>query len=95
MSSEYYEYELTIDKILDSGSRSFPTREIVYRDIRRYSFSSFSQSVKRLVTGLRKLGVKKGDRIGVIDWDTDVYMHLYYAIPMAGAVIHTVNIRYP
>ncbi len=95
MSSEYYEYELTIDKILDSGSRSFPTREIVYRDIRRYTFSSFSQSVKRLVTGLRKLGVKKGDRIGVIDWDTDVYMHSYYAIPMAGAVIHTVNIRYP
>ncbi|WP_164497304.1 hypothetical protein [Saccharolobus solfataricus] len=37
MNSEYYEYQLTIDKILDSGSRSFPDREIVYRDIRRYT----------------------------------------------------------
>jgi len=33
MNSEYYESQLTIDKILDSGSRSFPDREIVYRDI--------------------------------------------------------------
>jgi fatty-acyl-CoA synthase len=95
MSSEYYEYQLTIDKILDSGSRSFPNREIVYRDIRRYTFSSFSDSVKRLMSGLKKLGVKKGYRVGVIDWDTDVYLHTYYAIPMLGSVLHTVNIRYP
>ncbi|QGA68194.1 long-chain fatty acid--CoA ligase [Sulfolobus sp. E11-6] len=95
MNSEYYEYQLTIDKILDSGSRSFPDREIVYRDIRRYTFRSFANSVRRFANGLRKIGVKKGEKIGVIDWDTDVYMHNYYAIPMIGGVLHTVNIRYP
>ncbi|MCY0860092.1 MAG: long-chain fatty acid--CoA ligase [Sulfolobaceae archaeon] len=97
MSSQsyYYEYQLTVDKILDSGSRTFPTQEIVYRDIRRYTFASFSDSVKRLITGLRKLGIKRGERVGVIDWDTDVYLHSYYAIPSIGAVLHTVNIRYP
>ncbi|MEM0363155.1 MAG: long-chain fatty acid--CoA ligase [Sulfolobaceae archaeon] len=95
MDLEYYEYELTIDKILDSAISSFPNREIVYRDLRRYTFSSFGESVRRLITGLKKLGVKKGDRIGVIDWDTDVYFHSYYAIPMMGSVLHTVNIRYP
>jgi len=91
----YFRYELTIEKILESGSRTFPNREIVYRDLRRYSFSSFTDSVKRLVTGLRKLGVKKGDRVAVIDWDTDVYLLSYYAVPMLGATLHTVNIRYP
>ncbi|MEM0016086.1 MAG: AMP-binding protein, partial [Saccharolobus sp.] len=92
MDVEYYEYELTIDKILDSAISSFPNREIVYRDLRRYTFSSFGESVRRLISGLKKLGVKKGDRIGVIDWDTDVYFHSYYAIPMMGSVLHTVNI---
>ncbi|AAY80474.1 long-chain fatty acid--CoA ligase [Sulfolobus acidocaldarius] len=95
MSNEYYEYELTLDKILDTGIRTFPDKEIVYRDIRRYTFSSFSNSVKRLVTGLKKLGVKKGERIGVLDWDTDVYFHTYYGVPLSGAVLHTINLRYP
>ena len=91
----YYKYELTIDKILEAGVSAFPTKEITYRGIRRYTFEKFSDSVKRLITGLRKLGVNKGDRIALIDWDTDVYLHAYYAIPMLGAVLHTVNIRYP
>ncbi|MEM0120676.1 MAG: long-chain-fatty-acid--CoA ligase [Thermoprotei archaeon] len=91
----YYRYQLTVDKILDSGEQSYPTREIVYRDLRRYTRHEFADSVKRLVTGLKKLGISSGERVGVIDWDTDVYLHMYYAVPMLGATLHTVNIRYP
>jgi fatty-acyl-CoA synthase len=91
----YYNYELTVDKILDSGTQSFPTREIVYRDLRRYSRREFSDSVRRLAGGLKKLGLGGGQRVGVIDWDTDVYLHMYYAVPMVGSTLHTVNIRYP
>ncbi|AGE72114.1 medium-chain-fatty-acid-CoA ligase [Sulfolobus acidocaldarius N8] len=95
MSSGYYKYQLTIDKFLDSGETVFPTREIVYTDKRRYTFKKFAESAKILANALKKIGVKKGDIVGVIDWDTDVYMHLYYAVPMIGAVLHTVNLRYP
>ncbi|ARM75527.1 long-chain-fatty-acid--CoA ligase [Acidianus manzaensis] len=96
MSSKYFEYQLTVDNILETGVTTFPNREIVYRDIRRYTFSSFSDSVKRLLSGLKKnINIKQGDRIGVMDWDTDVYLHAYYSVPMSGAVLHTVNIRYP
>jgi len=91
----YYRYELTVNKILESGAQSFPTREIVYRDVRRYTRREFSDSVMRLAGGLKKLGVTRGQRVGVIDWDTDVYLHMYYAVPMIGATLHTVNIRYP
>src|SRR5579875_2730094 len=91
----YYRYELTVNKILESGAQSFPTREIVYRDVRRYTRREFLDSVMRLTTGFRKLGVSRGQRIGVIDWDTDVYLHMYYAVPTIGATLHTVNIRYP
>ncbi|WP_069807950.1 long-chain-fatty-acid--CoA ligase [Vulcanisaeta thermophila] len=91
----YYNYQLTLDKILTYAERVWPSQEIVYRDLRRYRYREFADNVKRLVTGLRKLGVKPGDKIGVLDWDTDVYLMLYYAVPMSRAVIHTVNIRYP
>jgi fatty-acyl-CoA synthase len=91
----YYNYQLTIDKILEAGETVFPNREIVYSDKRRYTFKSFAESVKILANSLKKLGIKKGDKVAVVDWDTDVYMHAYYAVPMIGAVLHTVNIRYP
>ena len=95
MSNEYYDYQLTVDKILDWAAVVNPNREIVYRDIRRYTYKSFADFAKRFANGLKKLGVKKGERIGVIDWDTDVYLNAYYSIPMIGAVLHTVNVRYP
>jgi len=91
----FYNYQLTLDKILEYGCTVYPTREIVYRDRRRYSFASFGEKVKSLAASLQKIGVSKGDKIAVVDWDTDVYMMSYYAIPMIGAVLHTVNIRYP
>jgi len=95
MMSWYYNYQLTIDKILEAGETVWQNREIVYSDKRRYTFKRFAESVKTLANNLKKIGVKKGDRIAVVDWDTDVYMHAYYAIPMIGATLHTVNIRYP
>lgn len=91
----YFKFELTVDKLLESGSTTFSSREIVYRDLRRYTFSSFADKVKRIMKGYKKLGVNKGDKIGVIDWDTDVYLFNYYALPMLGSVLHTINIRYP
>jgi acyl-CoA synthetase (AMP-forming)/AMP-acid ligase II len=38
-------------------------------------------------------GVKAGDTIAVMDWDSHRYLECFYAIPMLGAVLHTVNIR--
>ncbi|AWR95636.1 long-chain fatty acid--CoA ligase [Acidianus brierleyi] len=93
--SENYNYQLTVDKVLEYGERVYPDREIVYRDKRRYTFESFGRKVRNLAGGLQRLGVKPGDKVGVIDWDTDVYLMSYYAIPMMGAMLHTVNVRYP
>lgn len=62
---------------------------------KHYTFKKFSDLVKRLITGLRKLGVNKGDRIALIDWDSDVYLHAHYAISMLGAVLHTVYLPIP
>ncbi len=72
----------------------YENREIVYFD-KRVTFKEFFRETRALCSGLAGIGVKQGDVVGVIDWDTLTYMKLYYAIPMIGAVMHTVNIRYP
>jgi fatty-acyl-CoA synthase len=42
---------------------------------------------------LTEAGVKAGDVVAVLDWDTPRYLECFFAIPMLGAVLHTVNVR--
>jgi Acyl-CoA synthetases (AMP-forming)/AMP-acid ligases II len=88
-------YELTIDKILLSSVRNNPDQIISYQGRENITYKEFNDRVRNLAFSLLKMGIRKGDRIAVIDWDTTRYLEAYYAIPMIGAVLHTVNIRYP
>ncbi len=90
-----YDYQLTIDKILKSGVSKDPDQVIDYAGRRKYTYEDFADRVERLAQALISIGVRKGDRVAVIDWDTYVYLEAYYAVPMIGAVLHTVNVRYP
>ncbi|MEM1578354.1 MAG: fatty acid--CoA ligase [Archaeoglobaceae archaeon] len=90
---EVYEYQLLIKHILESGVNYAPKQEIVYRDLHRYTYSDLYKRVCKLANALEELGVKKGTRIGVMDWDSHRYLECYFAIPMLGAVLHTINVR--
>ena len=70
-----------------------PEQEIVYRGERRFSYQEFHKRVHRLAAGLTKLGVKPGDTVAMMDWDSHRYLECFYAVPMLGAVLHTVNVR--
>lgn len=87
-----YDYPLLIKHILKAPVAYNPDREIVYRDS-RFSYRQFHERVGRLVAALTALGVKKGDTVGVMDWDSNRYLECYFAIPMIGAVLHTINVR--
>ncbi len=91
--SEAYNYQLLIKHIFESGVRYAPKQEVVYRDLVRYTFSDIYERVHRLANALESLGVKKGTRVAVLDWDSHRYLECYFAIPMMGAVLHTVNVR--
>lgn len=88
-----YPYPLLIKRLLLSGSRYEKTREIVYRDSVRYSYATFNERVARLANVLTAAGVKAGDTVAVMDWDSHRYLECMFAIPMLGAVLHTINIR--
>jgi len=92
---ESYKFQLNLKNIFPATLRNFPDQEIVYQDQKRYTFKEFYDRISRFGNALQKIGVKPGDRVAVLDWDTNHYMESYYAVPMTGAVLHTVNIRYP
>ncbi|UVJ44822.1 fatty acid--CoA ligase [Pseudomonas sp. LS1212] len=88
-----YQYPLLIKRLLLSGSRYEKTREIVYRDQLRYNYLTLNERIARLANVLTQAGVKAGDTVAVMDWDSHRYLECMFAIPMIGAVIHTINVR--
>ena len=88
-----YDYPLLIKHLLHTPLATAPDQEIVYRDISRYTYRTLRQRIGRLAAGLAALGVKPGDTVAVMDWDSHRYLECYFAIPMMGAVLQTVNIR--
>lgn len=92
-TAEAVESPLVINSILESGVRNAPEQEIVYADQRRMTYRDLEQRVNRLAGALAECGVKPGDTVAVMDWDTHRYLEAFFAIPMMGAVLHTVNVR--
>lgn len=88
-----YACPLLIKRLLLSGVRYEPRREIVYRDRVRYDYATFNQRIARLANVLTEAGVKAGDTVAVMDWDSHRYLECMFAIPMIGAVLHTINVR--
>jgi fatty-acyl-CoA synthase len=88
-----YDYQLLIKQLLHTPLLYSPNQEIVYRDLKRYDYATFRRRISRLASALEELGVRPGDTIGVMDWDSHRYLECFFAIPMMGAVLHMVNIR--
>ena len=88
------DYPLTIGALLKQTEHRRSTGEVVYGNT-RYTWTKFLDRVNALAAGLDGLGVKKGSKVAVVDIDTNRYLEAYFAVPMMGAVLHTVNIRLP
>src|SRR5581483_1061689 len=53
----------------------------------------FAARVRQLASALQRLGVQPSDRVGTFGWNHYRHLELYFAVPMQGAVLHTLNIR--
>jgi fatty-acyl-CoA synthase len=84
---------LLIKSLLERPLMWTPEESIIYRDLKELTYRELYERVQRLAQVLLRLGVKPGDRVGVMDWDSHRYLELFFAVPMIGAVLHTVNVR--
>lgn len=84
---------LLIKQLLETGLARSPSQEIVCGDATRFDYAELSRRIGCLAAGLASLGARPGDTIAVMDWDTNRYLECFFAVPMAGMVLHTVNVR--
>jgi fatty-acyl-CoA synthase len=88
-----YAYPLLIKHLLHTPLAHAPNQEIVYRGQKRLTYRTLGERISRLANGLNRLGALHGSTVAVMDWDSHRYLECYFAIPMMGAVLQTVNVR--
>jgi fatty-acyl-CoA synthase len=84
---------LLIKDILAKPLLVAPHAEIVSAGHGRFSYREFATRINRLAHALTSIGIGRGDTVAVLDWDTHRYLECFFAVPMLGAILHTVNIR--
>ncbi len=92
-TEEAYAYPLLIKRILADSLKYEPNNEIVYRDLTRYNYFELNKRIRKLANVLRNLGIQAGDVVAVLEYDSPRYLELFFAVPMIGAILHTVNYR--
>lgn len=88
---------LLISSLIEHAARYHGETEIVSKTcegpIRRDTYRTLSQRARKLANALVRMGVKPGDRVASLAWNTHRHLELYFAVSGIGAVLHTVNPR--
>ncbi len=90
---EAYAYPLLIKQLLHTPLATAPEQEITYMGVRRHSYRVLRERIGRLASALAALGVEAGDTVAMMDWDSHRYLECFFAVPMMGAILQTVNVR--
>src|SRR5216684_4515722 len=91
------DYPLTLTQFFERTRRLFHRKRMATRvpgvGLQWYTYADYADRVCRLAGALRGLGLQKGARVGTFAWNSHRHMEVYFAAPLMGMVLHTVNIR--
>jgi fatty-acyl-CoA synthase len=88
-----YAYPLLIKQLLHTPLATAPEQEITYQGKLRYTYRTLHERLGRLANALSGLGLEAGQTVAMMDWDSHRYLECFFAVPMMGAVLQTVNVR--
>jgi fatty-acyl-CoA synthase len=97
MKSTIMDYNLSLNNIFWRVEKLYYDREIVSRlsdKIFKYTYKDFALRVRKLSNFVLNKGIRRGDVVGSIAWNTHRHLELYFAIPLINSVLHTINVRF-
>ncbi|GEM86556.1 long-chain fatty acid--CoA ligase [Meiothermus granaticius] len=97
MQGAMMNYPLTLISVLERAGTLFGSQEIVTRlpdkSLHRYTYAEFYRRARALAEALQRAGLQKGDRVATLSWNTYAHLEAYFGVPVAGGVLHTLNLR--
>ncbi len=90
-------FQLSLTTLVERAERLTPFAPVVARrgdgSIRRMTLGECAGRARCLAGGLADLGIGDGDRVATLLWNQSEHLEVYFAVPLMGAVIHTLNPR--
>ena len=98
-------YETNLDKnkanyvpltpltFLKRAREIYPNYEAIIYEDRKYTWNDVYKRAVKFASALSKIGIKKGDTVSFLAFNTPEIFEGHYSVPMAGAVLNTINIR--
>ena len=91
------DWPLTCNRIIDHAAIQYPNRKVISRSVEgpivETTYKQIRERALEVAQRLVKDGIKKGDRVATLAWNTARHLEAWYGILGAGAVYHTVNPR--
>jgi len=80
-------------RILSRAVESFPDRPALIDGDVRLTYRALGERVNRLANALCGMGLERGDRVAILDWNSHRYAEAYYACAVAGLTFLPLNSR--
>ncbi|HXA76849.1 MAG TPA: long-chain fatty acid--CoA ligase [Candidatus Acidoferrales bacterium] len=97
MRGTMMDFPLTLVPIFERAGKLFGAVEIVSRRpdrlIARCTYGDVYRRARRLARALELAGIGRGDRVATLMWNHAAHLECYFGIPVAGGVMHTLNLR--
>ncbi|HMK74487.1 MAG TPA: AMP-binding protein, partial [Myxococcaceae bacterium] len=91
------EVQLTLDQLVDRAAKLFGPVEVVSRrpdrSLHRTTVAAVCARARKLAEALGRWGLLPGDRVATLMWNHAAHLELYLGVPLAGGVVHTLNLR--
>jgi fatty-acyl-CoA synthase len=84
---------LTPISFLERAAWVYPDATAIIHGARSWNYRQFYARARQLASALSRRGVKRGDTVSVMLANTPAMIEAHYGVPMAGAVLNTVNTR--
>lgn len=88
---------LLLSGLVDYAAEYHGATEIVAReiegDLHRYDYARAHARIKQLAAALHRMGIRHGDVVGTLTWNTHRHFETFYGVTGIGAVLHTINPR--
>ena len=97
MRGTMMDFPLTLPVLLERAGQIFSRVEIVSRrpdrSILRGTYGDFYRRARRLASALSRLGLQPGDRVASMMWNHVGHLDVFFGVPCAGGILHTLNLR--
>jgi len=97
MRATMMDFPLTLEHVAARAERLFADRAVVSRrpdrTLARTRYADLFERARRLARGLAAAGLARGGRVATLMWNHAAHLEAYFGIPLAGGVLHTLNLR--